>query len=168
MRVTLTVSDGSVESDGSDGADGSVGGEPEAALGDLRRWLRRDPELRDRLGREQPAEPKPAEMGAVSDLLPVLLAPGGLTAALGAALVAWLQNRRGNQTVTITLPDATQITVTSENVRGLTAQGSGDLAQQIAATLQQGMRPRHPAEPATDDAPPDRGQRPPEAAGDRA
>ncbi|MFI6003385.1 hypothetical protein ACIA98_23720 [Streptomyces sp. NPDC051366] len=156
MRVTLTVSDG------------GGGRAPEEALGELRRWLQRHPELRDRLGRQQPAEPRPGEMGAVSELLPVLLAPGGLTAALGAALVAWLQSRRGNQTVTITLPDATQITVTSENVRGLTEQGSGDLAQQIAATLHQGIRPRTPAEPQADGAPPDGGQRPPAAAADTA
>ncbi len=35
-----------------------------------------------------------------------------------------LQNRRGNQTVTITLADGTQIVVATEKVRGLTAQGT--------------------------------------------
>ncbi|MEV6133777.1 hypothetical protein AB0M05_44425 [Streptomyces violaceusniger] len=127
MRVVLSVSGGS------------------GASGDLRRWLTRDPQLRGRLGREAAAEPAAGAMGATAELLPVLLAPGGLTAALAAAVVAWLQNRRGNQTVTITRPDGTQVTVTSERVRGLTAQGAGDLAQRVADALQQGPQETGPA-----------------------
>ncbi|MGA6158805.1 effector-associated constant component EACC1 [Stenotrophomonas sp. NPDC087984] len=127
MRVVLSVSGGS------------------GAAGDLRRWLIRDPQLRGRLGREPAAEPTAGTMGATAELLPVLLAPGGLTAALAAAVVAWLQNRRGNQTVTITRPDGTQVTVTSERVRGLTAQGAGDLAQRVADALDQGPRATGPA-----------------------
>ncbi|WP_371681028.1 hypothetical protein [Streptomyces sp. NBC_01276] len=126
-----------------------------AALADLRRWLQRHPELREQLGRAQSAEPGAGEMGAVGELLPVLLAPGGLTAALGAALVAWLQSRRGSQTVTVTLPDATQITVSSENVRGLNAQDSGDIARQIAAALNGGQQAIA--------VPPEPGHRSPEA-----
>ncbi|WP_157847728.1 effector-associated constant component EACC1 [Streptomyces violens] len=118
MRVTLSV------------------GSDSGACGDLRRWLLRDPELRSRTAGPSGAAPPPGTMGAAGELINVLLAPGGLTAALAAAVVAWLQNRRGNQTVTITRPDGTQVTVTSERVRGLTAEGSGDLARQIADALQ--------------------------------
>ncbi|GAA4965007.1 hypothetical protein GCM10023238_35820 [Streptomyces heliomycini] len=37
---------------------------------------------------------------------------------LAAGVVAWLQTRRGSQTVTITKPDGTQVVVTSQGVRG--------------------------------------------------
>ncbi|WP_406187217.1 hypothetical protein [Streptomyces sp. NBC_01006] len=150
MQLALSVTSSDLDGTGSQTAS-------TAALADLRRWLQRHPELRDRLGRMHSAEPAAGEMGAVGELLPVLLAPGGLTAALGAALVAWLQNRRGNQTVTVTLPDSTQITVSSENVCGLSAQDAGDVARQIAAALHNGGSQAIPA-------PPETGQQSPEAA----
>ncbi|MEV0495561.1 effector-associated constant component EACC1 [Streptomyces atratus] len=109
---------------------------------DLRRWLRRDPALRSTVGQAPPGAPAPDSMsGGAAELVPVLLAPGGLTAAVAAAVVAWLQSRRGNQTVTITRPDGTQVTVTSEGVAGLTPQGTADVAQRVAEMLQQ----PHPA-----------------------
>ncbi|MFF2012348.1 hypothetical protein ACFVWY_25135 [Streptomyces sp. NPDC058195] len=113
-----------------------------AETDDLRRWLRLDPGLRQAVGRGTAGAPEPGSMsGGVAELIPVLLAPGGLSAALAAAVVAWLQSRRGNQTVTITRPDGTQVTVTSERVRGLTAEATGDLAQQVARTLAQPVAP---------------------------
>ncbi|MEV5149988.1 hypothetical protein AB0L14_37960 [Streptomyces sp. NPDC052727] len=111
-----------------------------AATSDLHRWLQRQPELRGRLVRQSATAPPPGTMGASGELLTLLLAPGGLTAALAAAVVAWLQNRRGDQTVTITLPDQTQITVSSTKVRGLTAQATGDLAQRVAAAIDRSGR----------------------------
>ncbi|MFD8799923.1 effector-associated constant component EACC1 [Streptomyces atroolivaceus] len=117
-----------------------VGGPAEAEH--LRRWLRRDPALRNAVGRAPPGTPAPDSMsGGAAELVPVLLAPGGLTAAVAAAIVAWLQSRRGSQTVTITRPDGTQVTVTSEGVAGLTPQRTADVAQQVAEMLQQ----QHPA-----------------------
>ncbi|MGW1603406.1 effector-associated constant component EACC1 [Streptomyces eurythermus] len=106
-----------------------------AATSELHRWLQRQPELRARLVWQSATAPPPGTMGASGELLTLLLAPGGVTAALAAAVVAWLQNRRGDQTVTITLPDQTQITVSSTKVRGLTAQATGDLAQRVAAAI---------------------------------
>lgn len=125
MRVTLEVS----------GTDRDVRG----ASQELRSWLTRHPEFRGRLGRESGSGPAPGEMGAGTELLTLLLAPGGVTAALGAAVVAWLQTRRGNQTVTVTLPDGTQVVVSSERVRGLTAGQTGEVAQRVAEAL--GPRP---------------------------
>ncbi|MFD4031593.1 hypothetical protein ACFWVP_13985 [Streptomyces sp. NPDC058637] len=124
MRVTLAVGDP---------GSGSVG-----APNDLGRWLRRHPELRDRVTTEPGHEPVAGTMGTAGELLSLLLAPGGMTAALAAAVVAWLQNRRGTQTVTITLPDGTQVTVSSERVRGLTAEASGEVAERVAEAI----RPR--------------------------
>ncbi|MEU2062413.1 hypothetical protein [Streptomyces sp. NPDC013455] len=121
MEITLSASD-------PDG--GRV-----AATSELHRWLQRQPELRGRLVRQSATAPPPGTMGASGELVTLLLAPGGLTAALAAAVVAWLQNRRGDQVVTITLPDQTQVTVSSTKVRGLTAQATGDLAQRVAAAI---------------------------------
>ncbi|MFJ1549762.1 hypothetical protein [Streptomyces sp. NPDC088246] len=121
-----------------------VGGPAETD--DLRQWLRHDPGLRSAVGQAPPGTPVPGSMnGGVAELIPVLLTPGGLTAAMAAAVVAWLQSRRGNQTVTITRPDGPQVTVTSERVRGLTAEGTGDLAQRVAEALQQPPQPGPPA-----------------------
>ncbi|MFF9607391.1 hypothetical protein ACF1GY_34760 [Streptomyces sp. NPDC014684] len=111
-----------------------------AAASELHRWLQRHPELRGRLVRQPVPPPPPGTMGGSGEVLTLLLAPGGLTAALAAAVVAWLQNRRGDQTVTITLPDQTQITVASTKVRGLTAEATGDLAQRIAAVIEESGR----------------------------
>lgn len=122
MRITLKVT-------GPDGAS-TAGG-----AGDLREWLRGDPELRHRVGRSPVEPPPPGTMGAIDEIVPLLLEPGGLTVTLAAAVVAWLQTRRGTQTVTITKPDGTQVVVTSEGVRGLTPETSGDLAQRVAEAL---------------------------------
>lgn len=132
MRVALTVS----------GPGNGTGGAPN----DLSRWLRRHPELRGRVTLEPGPEPAAGTMGTAGELVSLLLAPGGMTAALAAAVVAWLQNRRGTQTVTITLPDGTQVTVSSERVRGLTAEASGEVAERVAEAI----RPR----PATPDGDP--------------
>ncbi|WP_228022489.1 effector-associated constant component EACC1 [Streptomyces acidicola] len=123
MRVTLVVDAGN--------------GDVAEAADDLYQWLRQDLDLRAFVRREAPAAPPDGAMGALGELIALLLAPGGPTAALGAAVVVWLQNRRGNQTVTITLPDGTQTVVSSEKVRGLTAEGTSELAERVAAVLGQ-------------------------------
>lgn len=120
MRVTLAVD----------------AGDAAGASDDLYQWLRQDPDLRVLVRREDPVAPPVGAMGALGELISLLLAPGGPTAALGAAVVVWLQGRRGNQTVTLSLPDGTQVVVSSEKVRGLTAEGAGELAERVAAALQ--------------------------------
>ncbi|MEU1012284.1 hypothetical protein [Streptomyces sp. NPDC005890] len=120
-----------------------------AATDDLHRWRQRDPRLRGRLVRHPAGPPPPGTLGGAGESLTLLSAPGGLTAALAAAVVGWLQNRRGDQTVTITLPDQPQITVVSTKVRGLTARATGDLAQRIAAAMEESGR--------TSDSPPQLG-----------
>ncbi|MFF1275064.1 hypothetical protein ACFVZC_16855 [Streptomyces marokkonensis] len=124
MRVTLSVDAGA--------------GERAVGAGDgLYEWLRQDPRLRGLVRRETPVSPPAGAMGAWSELVTLLLAPGGPTAAVGAAVVVWLQNRRGNQTVTVNLPDGTQVVVASEKVRGLDSAGSSEVAERIARALQQ-------------------------------
>jgi hypothetical protein len=106
---------------------------------DLREWLLGDPELRGAVGRVAVGAPPVGSMGAVGELLPVLLAPGGVTAALAAGIVAWLQSRKGSQTVTITRSDGTVVTVESQGVRGLTPGSSGDVVQRIVDALEAGQ-----------------------------
>lgn len=137
MRVTLAVDTGS----------GDVAGASE----DMYQWLRQDPDLRAFVRKEAPAAPMDGAMGAAGELIALLLAPGGPTTALGAAVVMWLQNRRGNQTVTITRPDGTQVVISSEKVRGLTAEGTGELAERIAAALGQEQNPQETRGTAEDD-----------------
>lgn len=126
MRATLAVA-----------GDGDEAG----ASDDLYQWLRQDPDLRVFVRREVPAAPPDGAMGALGELISLLLAPGGPTAAVGAAVLVWLQGRRGNQTVTLSLPDGTQVVVSSEKVPGLTAEGACELADRVAAALQQERNP---------------------------
>ncbi|MFJ7077666.1 hypothetical protein [Streptomyces sp. NPDC098781] len=103
---------------------------------DLRGWLGRQRELRGCVKRGSAGTPDRGTMGTATELITVFLAPGGVATVLAAAVVAWVQNRSGSQTVTITCPDGTEVTVTSDRVRGLTAQATGELAQQIAGYLE--------------------------------
>ncbi|WP_405983810.1 effector-associated constant component EACC1 [Streptomyces sp. NBC_00872] len=74
MRTTLAVSD--------------IGDDVAGASNDLRRWLGRHPDLRSQILREPARVPAPGSMGATGELMTLLLAPGGLTAALAAAVVS--------------------------------------------------------------------------------
>ncbi|MFE4049406.1 hypothetical protein [Streptomyces sp. YIM B13518] len=124
-----------------------VGGTSEDAH-ELRQWLRGDPELRPAVVPLVPASPAPGSMGAFGSVIELLLQPGGLTVTLAAGLVAWLQTRRGSQTVTITKPDGTQVVVTSQGVRGLTPESSGELAREVARALEEPARqPSGPENP---------------------
>ncbi|WP_166027932.1 effector-associated constant component EACC1 [Streptomyces chilikensis] len=122
MRVTLAV-------------EAAGHADPVAEADDLYAWLREDPELRAVALREPPGRPDDGEMGALYELVTLLLEPEGTVAVFGAAVVAWLQTRRGNQTVTIRRPDGTRIVVSSERVRGLSAEGAAELARQIVREL---------------------------------
>ncbi|MFB7867297.1 hypothetical protein [Streptomyces sp. NPDC056069] len=135
MRITLQVT-----------------GSGDAAL-DLREWLRDEPGLRERVGRGPSPEPEPGTMGSLGEIVPLLLEPGGLTVTLAASIVAWLQTRRGTQSVTITKPDGTQVVVTSEGVRGLTPETTGDLARRVARALDEPKPPDPDAGPAGEPGP---------------
>ncbi|WP_158838700.1 effector-associated constant component EACC1 [Streptomyces sp. NRRL S-1022] len=107
---------------------------------ELRQWLRGDPELRPAVVPLVPASPAPGSMGGFGAVIELLFQPGGLTVTLAAGVVAWLQTRRGSQTVTITKPDGTQVVVTSQGVRGLAPESSGELALEVARALEEPAR----------------------------
>lgn len=74
-------------------------------------------------------------MGLTADTILAVLAPGGVAAVFAGAVVAWVQTRRGSQTVRIIRPDGSEITITSSHVRGLDARQTADLARQLAVSL---------------------------------
>ncbi|MFI6207465.1 hypothetical protein ACIBAI_13830 [Streptomyces sp. NPDC051041] len=102
---------------------------------ELRRWLAGEPRLRGRIRKGGDAAPPPGTMGAGTDALIALLEPGGVAAVFAGAVVAWVQSRRGSQTVTVTRPDGTEITITTTQVKGLDARQTAELAQQLAAAV---------------------------------
>ncbi|MFE4832231.1 hypothetical protein [Streptomyces sp. NPDC056672] len=104
------------------------------AAHDLRRWLAAEDSLR---GRIRLADTRPADgaMGAVSDVLVAVLEPGGVVAVFAGGVVAWLQARRGDQTVTLTRPDGTRITIESTQVRGLNGEQAMALAERLSQEL---------------------------------
>ncbi|MEV7683839.1 hypothetical protein AB0O64_35675 [Streptomyces sp. NPDC088341] len=120
MKVVITV-----RGDGP----GDVGAD------DLRRWLDNQPALRGRLRRAADPDPQAGAMGLAADAVLALLAPGGVATVLAGALIAWMQTRKGNRTVTITRPDGTEISVTSTQVGAMDSHQAEELARQIAADL---------------------------------
>lgn len=113
---------------------------------DLRGWLGKQRELRGRVQRGAGEPPAPGTMGTATEFVTVLLEPGGIVTVVVAAVVTWVQNRGGSQTVTIVRPDGTEVTVTSDRVKGLNAQQAGALAQEIAGQLGVPLQRRDPAE----------------------
>ncbi|MFF9850208.1 effector-associated constant component EACC1 [Streptomyces litmocidini] len=120
----------------------AVAGEGPNDAHELRRWLSAEPQLRGRIrSGATHAEPPGGAMGTAADALLAVLAPGGVAAVFAGAVVAWAQTRRGSQTITITRPDGTEISVSATHVRGLTAQQTADLARQLAEDVAGTSRP---------------------------
>ncbi|MFG3526951.1 hypothetical protein ACGF8B_09400 [Streptomyces sp. NPDC047917] len=113
----------------------SVEGGDSGGLHHLRRWLSDEPELRGRI-RGRTASPLPSDaMGLGAEALLAVVGPGGVAAVFAGALVAWVQSRRGDQTVTITRPDGATVTVSATRVRGMTAEQNARLARELIAFL---------------------------------
>ncbi|MDN0200572.1 hypothetical protein [Streptomyces sp. S.PNR 29] len=108
-----------------------------ADVHELRRFLTAQPRLRGRVTRaDASAPPPPGTMGLVADALLALLAPGGVASVLAGAVIAWVQSRKGDQSVTLTRPDGTQISVTSTQVRSMDPTQVEALVRQLAAQLE--------------------------------
>lgn len=121
MQIVITVS----------GADGA-----RADVNDLRRWLTHHPPLRGRVKRAADPTPQPGTMGLAADALLALLAPGGVATVLAGAVIAWVQARKGNHTITFTRPDGTEVSVTSSQVGPLDPAQAETLARHLAAGLE--------------------------------
>jgi hypothetical protein len=115
---------------------GAVSG---VAVRSLWQWLAGEPELRGRVDRIV-GPPRSGELGGTVETLAVALGPGGVVGVLASALVSWVRRQRGDQTVEVTRPDGTKITVTSTHVRGLTAEATQELVRELAAGLGEGAQ----------------------------
>jgi hypothetical protein len=113
----------------------TVQGDDTGGVDHLRRWLSDEPDLRGRVHGEAGAVPPSGAMGSVADALVALLEPGGVAAVFAGAVVAWTQSRRGDQTITITRADGTEITISSTQVKGLDARQTAELAERLAAAF---------------------------------
>jgi hypothetical protein len=88
----------------------------EAPLRSLHDWLTNDGELPVRLVESSPRD---GELGALTDSLAVVLAPGGAAAAIAGSLVSWLRRRRSDLTVKIRRPDGSETELSVTQLRGL-------------------------------------------------
>jgi hypothetical protein len=88
----------------------------EAPLRSLHDWLTGDGELAVRLVE---SSPRAGELGAWTDSLAVVLAPGGAAAALAGSLVSWLRRRRSDLTVKIRRPDGAEVELSVTQLRGV-------------------------------------------------
>ncbi|MFE9251413.1 hypothetical protein [Streptomyces sp. NPDC007088] len=113
----------------------SVHGGGPGAGHELRRWMAGEPDLRGRVRVAEVAPRRPGAMGSTTDAFLAVLEPGGVAAVFAAAVVAWVQSRRGGQTITVTRPDGMEITVTSTQVKGLDARQVAELVERLAAAV---------------------------------
>jgi hypothetical protein len=86
------------------------------SLRSLLRWLRREPELRGRVGITS-RPPRAGEMGSVPELLTVAVGSGGAVSVLAASLRAWLaQPRRSDVKITLRGPGKRVVEVDARRV----------------------------------------------------
>lgn len=119
MEVRVTVA-------GADAAD---------QLRSLREWLGHTPELRGRVAAVE-GPPLPGTLGPVLDAVAILLAPGGVAAALAPAVLSWLRDRRGEVTVRITRPDGSRVELSATRVAGLTGAELRTQAERLVHELE--------------------------------
>ncbi|MDX3215445.1 hypothetical protein PV318_07905 [Streptomyces sp. ME02-6991-2B] len=128
MRIVITV-------DG--GRDGNA---------ELRRWLTAEARLRGRIRLDTRTPPPGAMGGGAMDALIAILEPGGVATVFAGAVVAWAASRRSSQTITVTRPDGTQISIESTQVKASAAQAA-ELVERLAATVTDPPAPEHRAGP---------------------
>jgi hypothetical protein len=93
----------------------------------LQTWLHGDGDLPVRL---MEAPPSPGELGAWTESLAVILAPGGAAAVLAGSLVSWLRRRRSDLTVKLRRVDGAEIEVSVTQLRRL---DSAELSQVVGS-----------------------------------
>jgi hypothetical protein len=108
---------------------------PDAAdeLRSLYAWLTGEDELRGH-ARLVGASPPPGALGTTADALVVALGPGGVSAAVATALVAWLRQRTGDVVIKAR-GRGTEVELSAKRVRGLDSAQLGELAQHLAREL---------------------------------
>lgn len=83
----------------------------------------------------QQADPKPGEMGSLTDALVVAAGSGGAITAIAGALVSWLRHRTTDLTIKITRPDGSALEVDGKRVRGVDSEQLNVMIKDLAAQL---------------------------------
>ncbi|GIM89918.1 hypothetical protein Ato02nite_017110 [Paractinoplanes toevensis] len=81
------------------------------------------------------ADPKPGEMGSLTDALVVAAGSGGAITALAGALISWLRHRTTDLTIKITMPDGRTLEVDGNRVRGVDSEQLNAMIEKLAAQL---------------------------------
>jgi hypothetical protein len=103
-------------------------------LRSLRRWMLDVRGLGGPVDLQQ-AEPKPGEMGSLTDALIVAAGSGGAITAIAGALVSWLRHRTTDLTIKITRPDGSSLEVDGKRVRGVDSEHLNVMIEDLAARL---------------------------------
>ncbi|WP_461006533.1 effector-associated constant component EACC1 [Streptomyces capparidis] len=103
-------------------------------LRSLHGWLVAEEELRGRVRLVQSAPP-PGALGSVPETLAVVLAPGGASAVLASAVIAWMRHRTGEVVCKLTRPDGSSVEVSAQRVRGTDVAQVRELVSELAETL---------------------------------
>jgi hypothetical protein len=99
----------------------------------LHAWLSSDEELRGLARLAGAAEP--GTLGPAAETLAVALGPGGVTAALATALVAWLRHRTSDVTITARGNDGPELRLSAKRVHGMSPERLSELATRLASDL---------------------------------
>jgi hypothetical protein len=83
----------------------------------------------------QQADPKPGEMGSLTDALVVAAGSGGAITAIAGALVSWLRHRTTDLTIKITRPDGSTFEFDGKRVRGVDSEQLNVIIEDLAGQL---------------------------------
>lgn len=100
------------------------------AIDDLHRWLAGEPDLRVRA---VDRVPEPGELGASTDTLAIILAPGGAVVVVVSAVVSWLRSRTSDVRIVARRGDR-EVSLTATGVSRLDA---ADLARVVESAASQ-------------------------------
>ena len=126
---------------GTGGSDTAGAGSSSDVLRDLRGWLLDEQDFRGRATlREAPAGP--GRMGPAVDALLLAFAGGGGAAlgtaavrTMGGVLVTWLKARTSPVEVTVRRADGAEVTLSADDVRGLSADGVARMLDDLVVRL---------------------------------
>jgi hypothetical protein len=100
----------------------------------LRYWLLEVCDLAGPVDLRQ-ADPRPGELGSVTDALVVAVGSGGAVTALTGAVVSWLRHRTADVAVRLVRPDGSELEFAGKRVRGVDATQVSAMIEQLAAQL---------------------------------
>jgi hypothetical protein len=103
-------------------------------LRSLYAWLAGEEEFRGRVWLvEQP--PRRGTLGSVPETLALVLAPGGASAVLASAVIAWMRHRTGEVVCKVTRPDGASVEVSAQRVRSTDAAEMRELVGELSGLL---------------------------------